>query len=111
MGIGGILIWDVMIADICHEALILLLSSGVCYLTGIIFFILGEYKPMYHTIWPVFVVLAAAIHWFCIYFYIVNVSIGDSVMKEAVTDFVDSVSAAATVTASLVQSAKDMSGF
>ena len=28
--------WDVLNADICREALILLLSSGVCYLTSII---------------------------------------------------------------------------
>ena len=74
MGLGSILIWDILVADICREALILIGLGGACYLVGIVFFILGEYKPIYHAIWHVFVILAAALHWFCIYFYVVQVS-------------------------------------
>lgn len=74
MGFGAVLIWDLLLSSICFEALILLGGCATCYLTGIVFFILGEYKPIYHAIWHVFVVMAAALHWFCVYFYIVQVS-------------------------------------
>jgi hypothetical protein len=68
---------------------------------GIIFFILGEYKPIYHTIWHVFVIIAAAVHWFDVYFYIVQVDL-TCPSKDAMNDLVDTVSAAASVVDSMM---------
>lgn len=34
---------------------------------GIGFYILGEYRPIYHVIWHVCVTIAATLHWFAIY--------------------------------------------
>jgi hypothetical protein len=110
MGAGGALIWPTMLADMCREALVLAIVGGCCYLFGILFYVLGEWKPVYHAVWHVFVVLAAAIHWFCIYLYVVQVNLSDSPTKAAMTDLVDSMTAAASVTASFVNAAKDMSG-
>jgi hypothetical protein len=108
MGLGLVMIWPIMVAELAREALILLFTGGALYIIGIVFFILGEYKPIYHTIWHVFVVAAAATHWFGVYFFVIQLSLEDSVAKAAVEDLVDSVSAAATVTANLVNAATNM---
>jgi hypothetical protein len=107
MGFGGALMWPLMLSEICREALVLIIIGGCFYLVGILFYIGGEWKPIFHAVWHVFVVLAAASHWFAIYFYVVQVNINDSPGKAAVTDLVDSMSAAASVTASFVNAAKD----
>ncbi len=107
MGFGGAIVWPTMLGEICREALVLIMVGGAFYLVGILFYIGGEFKPVFHAVWHVFVILAAAAHWFCIYFYVVQVNINDSPGKAAVTDLVDSMSAAASVTASFVNAAKD----
>merc|ERR1711964_386408 len=39
-----------------------ILLSGVCYLGGIVFFVLGDTQPMMHVIWHVAVMLGAGFH-------------------------------------------------
>ena len=70
MGFGLVLVWPIIAATLSSIAIRLLLLGGAAYVVGIIFFVLGEYKPIYHTIWHLFVVLGASLHWFDIYFYI-----------------------------------------
>jgi channel protein (hemolysin III family) len=71
MGFGLLAVWPAVVASLSATALQLLLLGGAAYVVGIIFFILGEYKPIYHVIWHLFVVLGALLHWFDIYFFIV----------------------------------------
>ena len=70
MGFGLVLVWPIITVTLSTIAMRLLLLGGAAYVVGIIFFVLGEYKPIYHTIWHLFVVLGASLHWFDIYFYI-----------------------------------------
>ena len=55
--------------------LTLLASGCASYVIGIFFFILGEIKPIYHSVWHLFVFIAAVIHYFTIYFYIIPMKI------------------------------------
>ena len=75
MGFGLVLVWPIIAATLSSIAIRLLLLGGAAYVVGIIFFVLGEYKPIYHTIWHLFVVLGASLHWFDIYFYISSTSL------------------------------------
>ena len=61
---------------------------GVTYLLGIPFFILGEVNPSYHVIWHLFVALAAVIHWFLMYIFILNTDISSvsTVVADAWSD-------------------------
>ncbi len=60
-------------------ALTLLIMGGAAYVIGIFFFILGNTKPIFHVVWHCFVMIAAALHWFDVYFFIVAMRIGDEV--------------------------------
>lgn len=93
MGCGFLVIWPLFIAEIQKEALWLLFIGGAFYVIGIFFFIAAEWKPIFHAIWHLFVVAAAATHWFCVYFYVVQVSLDplQSPTKAAVGHWVDSV--------------------
>ena len=75
MGFGLVLVWPIISTTLSEIALNLLLLGGAAYVIGIIFFVLGEYKPIYHTIWHLFVVLGASLHWFDIYFFIASTSL------------------------------------
>lgn len=72
MGFGLVLVWPIISSTLSGIALNLLLLGGAAYVVGIVFFVLGEYKPIFHTIWHLFVVLGASLHWFDIYFYIAS---------------------------------------
>ena len=72
MGFGLLLVWPIITTALSAVALRLLLLGGAAYVVGIFFFVMGEYKPIYHTIWHLFVVLGASLHWFDIYFYIAS---------------------------------------
>lgn len=37
---------------------------------GITFFVLGEVKPIFHTVWHVFVMVGSLLHWLCVYIYV-----------------------------------------
>jgi len=70
MGFGILFVWEEAVASLGTKVMFLIGLGGAAYVIGIIFFILGEVKPIYHVVWHLFVVLAAAIHWFTIYFYV-----------------------------------------
>jgi predicted membrane channel-forming protein YqfA (hemolysin III family) len=76
MGYGLIFVWSEVCTTLSDEAFRLLLGGGVAYTVGIIFFALGEFRPVFHVVWHLFVVLAAALHWFDIYFYIAPIKFG-----------------------------------
>jgi hypothetical protein len=109
MGSGCLVIYPLFAEALNKEAMSLILLGLAFYGFGIIFFLLGEYKPIYHSIWHIFVVAAACSHWFAIYFFVVQVELTNSPTKTVVTDIVDSMSMAASVTASMVQAAANMS--
>lgn len=104
MGMGFLVIWPAFLAVLSQEALVLLWLGGALYLVGIVFFILGEWKPIFHAVWHLFVIAAAATHWFDVYFYVVQVSLDpmNSPTKAAVSDFVDSMNMAASATANMM---------
>ena len=94
MGAGGfIATHDMLFQELSTTALTLLGLMGFFYLSGIIFFALGEYRPIYHVVWHLFVILAAAMHWFCVYLFIVPVDIdlGPSPLKTTVEDMVSNL--------------------
>ncbi len=70
MGFGILFVWEEALANLEFKVLFLVGLGGAAYVVGIIFFILGEIKPIYHVVWHIFVVIAAAIHWFTIYFFV-----------------------------------------
>lgn len=102
MGFGVILVGDLLWNELSRQALILLLVGGGFYIVGIAFFILAEYRPIYHVIWHLFVVIAASMHWFAVYFFVLQVSLENTPTRAAVTDFADSVYGAAEAFDSLV---------
>lgn len=106
MGFGFLMVLPIMLEEMSQECLLMELIGGLFYIVGIVFFILGEYKPIYHVIWHIFVVIAATIHWFNIYFYVVQVDLyPNSTTKAMVEDFVDTVHSAAKVVDSMVHAA------
>ncbi len=51
---------------------LLLLSGGISYMIGLIFYSLKNYKYM-HTIWHLMILLGAYLHFVCIYYYVMIV--------------------------------------
>jgi hemolysin III len=72
MGFGLVFVWEQISTHLAWEAFMLLLAGGAAYVLGIVFFVLGELKPIYHVIWHLFVLLGATLHWFSVYFFVVN---------------------------------------
>merc|ERR1712178_200300 len=64
MGIACLLIMPELRSMLSPDALWLLIAGGICYITGVIFFVKANRNPIYHVIWHLFVLLAAALHWF-----------------------------------------------
>jgi hypothetical protein len=105
MGAGGsLLLMDEILAEFSGTMLTLLSLTAFFYLFGIAFFVLGEYKPIYHVIWHVCVVFAAAFHWFNVFFFVVTSDIdGVSPTKAAVSDMCEHVSNAAVMGQDMAQ--------
>ncbi len=59
-----------LIASMPAEPLLLLLAGGICYTTGVYFFV-KENVPYYHTVWHLFVLAGSAFHFFGIFWYLV----------------------------------------
>lgn len=74
MGFGLVLIWNLFITNLLQISMILLMVSGALYSGGVIFYVLGNYRPIYHVIWHLCVLVAALIMWFDVYFHIVTTS-------------------------------------
>lgn len=58
-----------------REANMLMLAGGIVYTAGIFTYIKGRENPRNHAIWHVFVIVASIIHYFAVYFYVVEYSI------------------------------------
>ncbi len=95
MGGGMVFVWHLLVMELCSTAIALTLLGTAFYVVGIVFYLLGEYKPIYHVIWHVFVIAAATVHWFAVYFFIIQTDLVHSQTKSAVVDLVDSMNAAA----------------
>jgi len=74
MGLGCCFVYNELFS-LPEKALYMLALGGGTYIGGIVFFVLGEVKPIFHVVWHMFVVLAATIHWFAIYFYILHLPV------------------------------------
>jgi predicted membrane channel-forming protein YqfA (hemolysin III family) len=59
VGMGGsvIFVWHNIMEALSASAIYLLVAGGAAYVTGIVFFIWGMSRPIYHSIWHLFVVL------------------------------------------------------
>jgi hemolysin III len=77
VGMGGACLF--MIHDIVEilpwDCVILFIIGALSYVVGIYFFIKGETRPINHTIWHLFVVIAAVLHWFGTFHYIIGMDI------------------------------------
>lgn len=85
MGLGCLGVMPQMAEVLPKDAIILLLLGGMTYISGIFFFIMGERVPIYHTVWHMFVLIAAVIQWFAIYFYVLSIDIH---LSEGIENFV-----------------------
>jgi hypothetical protein len=95
MGSGVLLVWPQILLEMTSTEVFMLLLGCGFYVVGLIFFALGiTHRPIFHTIWHIFVLIAAALHWFLVYFFIIDTDL-TSPVKTRVTDFVDQLSAAA----------------
>lgn len=101
MSSGFFFIWDIMMQELSREALVLLMAGLLIYLIGIVFFILGEYKPIYHTYWHICVIIAATLHWFDVYLFVISVNI-DSPTKHQIVEIVETIDSVSTAAASVV---------
>ena len=52
MGFGLVFVWDHVLPNLGFEGFVLLLGGGAAYVVGIVFYILGEVRPIFHVIWP-----------------------------------------------------------
>mmetsp|Transcript_26043 Transcript_26043/g.82309 ORF Transcript_26043/g.82309 Transcript_26043/m.82309 type:complete len:537 (-) Transcript_26043:165-1775(-) len=66
MGWGAVGVWDSLTKLLPKEAFHMLLGGGLLYTAGVPFFVLGDYRPIFHTIWHLFVAGAAICHWFSV---------------------------------------------
>ena len=82
MGAGFFMIWEDFVALPCGLVSLCGLSC-LMYCIGIVFFIMGDKKhPIYHSVWHVFVVLAAGLHWFGVYLFIIRKDEGQKYMEK-----------------------------
>lgn len=92
MGCAVGFVWPLMSVTLPATAITLLLAGGAAYIVGIFFFIRGESRPIYHSVWHLFVMLGAALHWFDVYLFIVNTRLGD-VLQHCLLDLSDTIAA------------------
>ena len=86
MGAACLGIIPELITFLPPDALWMLLAGGTCYIVGVFFFIKATKKPIFHVVWHLFVILASALHWFGIYFYVIDIPINLRSNIEAVAD-------------------------
>jgi hemolysin III len=92
MGCVVVFVWPSMSTELPQSALSLLVAGGAAYVIGIFFFIKGETKPIFHSVWHLFVILGAALHWFDVYLFVVNPRLGD-VLQHCLLDLSDTLAA------------------
>jgi hemolysin III len=69
MGWSIIFVLQTLLTSIPFEGFILLLTGGILYTLGIIFFALPLFK-YHHGVWHLFVLAGSIAHFFCIYLYL-----------------------------------------
>jgi predicted membrane channel-forming protein YqfA (hemolysin III family) len=89
MGFALVFIWTTFLTTLKLISMVLLITTGFFYVSGIIFYILGNYRPIFHAVWHLFVLIAAIINWFDVYFHIVTTS---SMMTEIYTQTISQLS-------------------
>ena len=62
--------WEKMRNSITEPAFKLLLSSGIVYTVGILFYLLDEKIKYFHFIWHLFVITGSTLHYIMIYKYV-----------------------------------------
>ncbi|CAN0153920.1 unnamed protein product, partial [Phaeothamnion confervicola] len=72
MGLAVFCVWPQVRDNLPWEVILLLVGGGAAYVFGVIFFVAGNTVPIYHTVWHVFVMVASAMHWFAIFFFVVH---------------------------------------
>ena len=50
----------------------MIVGGGVLYIVGIFFFVKGNSVYVYHALWHMFVLIAACMHWFAVYKYVIG---------------------------------------
>ena len=75
MGCAAFAIWSDLVVYLPETALYLLVGGGLAYIFGVIFFILGEIKPIYHMVWHLCVMLGSLLHWLCVYHFVVGMDV------------------------------------
>ena len=75
MGCAVVSVWSDTTTALPETALYMLMGGGFAYIFGVIFFIAGEVKPIYHTIWHIFVMIGSCLHWLCIYNFVVGMDL------------------------------------
>lgn len=86
MGVACVAVMPELRTLLPPDALSLLIAGGLCYIVGVVFFIKANTRPIFHVVWHLFVLAAAAIHWFGIYFYVIDIPINLQRNIEAVAD-------------------------
>lgn len=89
MGGSVVFVWHRVMEALSASAIKLLIAGGAAYVCGIVFFVWGVTKPIYHSIWHLFVVLGATLHWFDVYLFVVNTRLGgvvEGVMEGCMRD-------------------------
>eukprot|EP00927_Polykrikos_kofoidii_P038777 TRINITY_DN33193_c0_g1_i1.p1 TRINITY_DN33193_c0_g1~~TRINITY_DN33193_c0_g1_i1.p1 ORF type:complete len:544 (-),score=42.02 TRINITY_DN33193_c0_g1_i1:162-1793(-) len=66
MGLCVIVVWDTISVSLPAYSCNLLIAGGILYLSGVPFFILGDYYPICHCVWHIFVMTAVVCHWFSV---------------------------------------------
>jgi hemolysin III len=63
---------DTLVANLSTGGLVLLVSGGVTYTVGAIFFLLHKYRYM-HSIWHIFVLAGSILHFLSVLLYVIPV--------------------------------------
>eukprot|EP00668_Euglena_longa_P041096 GGOE01054078.1.p1 GENE.GGOE01054078.1~~GGOE01054078.1.p1 ORF type:complete len:461 (+),score=104.40 GGOE01054078.1:114-1496(+) len=71
MGWAALACMPDLISRLPLRALVLLVAGGVAYTAGVPFFVRN--RNLDHAIWHIFVLFGAALHWFCIYLFVIAV--------------------------------------
>lgn len=66
MGWGAVFVWDSLTSQLPVSSYWTLVGGGILYTAGVPFFVMGDYRPIYHTVWHLFVAGAAICHWFSV---------------------------------------------
>jgi len=80
--VPAVLAWDTFINQLPGSCWSWLLAGGLLYTAGVPFFMLADYRPIYHVIWHLFVASAAICHWFA-----VKEAAADALLHHAVGPF------------------------